>query len=628
MWVLSTDHAELHFFASPEDIPNEYAILSHTWNNKPEDGPLEQSFQEVRKIQKRCARNGRNPRDFVSEKIRRCCELAEKHGYKWVWVDTCCIDKTSSAELSEAINSMFRYYALAAICYGYLQDVNTAFFSLEDLENDRHSRNPYRQERYRSFGSSIWFQRGWTLQELIAPRFFIFLSSSWEIIGTKADFAELLEVHFLIPATVLRFQISHTQFSIAQRMSWFQLRKTTRLEDEAYCLLGLFEIHLPPLYGEGRNAFRRLQEEIMKESADTTLFAWRWSFTDSPERCLLAASPADFEVSWRKDEVVYTPPRRTQVPADTTANVTLALGADLHDMTFAVTPTGIRANIPIFMWRGKTFADLYWSLGDGRRVFLHLEPDPDSEAISSRRTSYRVGEPRQTGDFFLTGDEAYFVRPPDGPPSWKEVLIKHRPRLHRAPGQLPGSTTFRFTPAIPMQLTFDAPVRFPEARIRQFLIQSHSNRFEIRGAGCFSLWTAGPNLPTAYSFLRHVDGRCIIIKVGQCPRVWEWPPRKQRRLQAVWATVTVTDYLNSPWGIDVPLHDCSQDHVLQWPDLRKRFEVPYERETLEVTLSFTPCPLNPKRTLILRASFLLLHVLPDRFVASVQTNLAEQIIVI
>ncbi|RDX40885.1 HET-domain-containing protein [Lentinus brumalis] len=320
MWVLSTNRAELHEFASPEDIPDEYAILSHTWNNRPQDGPLEQSFKEVRKIQKRCAQDGRNPRDFVTEKIRRCCELAQKHGYKWVWIDTCCIDKTSSAELSEAINSMFRYYALAAICYGYLQDVNTEFVSLKDLENDRHSRNPYRQERYRSFGSSIWFQRGWTLQELIAPRFFIFLSSSWEIIGTKADFAELLEWHFGISAAMLRLQVSHTEFSIAQRMSWFQGRRTTRPEDEAYCLLRLFDIHMPTLYGEGRNAFRRLQEEIMKQSADTTLFAWRWSFTDSPERCLLAASPADFKVSWRKDEVVYTPPRRTQVPADTTAN--------------------------------------------------------------------------------------------------------------------------------------------------------------------------------------------------------------------------------------------------------------------------------------------------------------------
>ncbi|RDX40880.1 hypothetical protein OH76DRAFT_1301765, partial [Lentinus brumalis] len=175
-----------------------------------------------------------------------------------------------SAELSEAINSMFNYYSLAAICYGYLRDVDTVVFSREELEKDLNSQT----ERYEDLLMSKWFRRGWTLQELIAPRLFVFLSSSWEIIGTKADFAELLEKHFRIPADVLRLKISYTGFSIAQRMSWFQRRQTTRPEDEAYCLLGLFEVHMPPLYGEGRNAFRRLQEEIMKQSADTTLFAW------------------------------------------------------------------------------------------------------------------------------------------------------------------------------------------------------------------------------------------------------------------------------------------------------------------------------------------------------------------
>ncbi|RPD73801.1 HET-domain-containing protein [Lentinus tigrinus ALCF2SS1-7] len=117
MWVLSTDRAELHSFRTPEEVPGGFAALSHTWNNEPEDGPPEQSFQEVRKIQERCAKDGTNPRDFVGEKIRRCCELAQKHGFKWLWIDTCCIDKTSSAELSEAINSMFHLFRG---CLGFL----------------------------------------------------------------------------------------------------------------------------------------------------------------------------------------------------------------------------------------------------------------------------------------------------------------------------------------------------------------------------------------------------------------------------------------------------------------------------------------------------------------------------
>ncbi|RPD78549.1 HET-domain-containing protein [Lentinus tigrinus ALCF2SS1-7] len=261
MWVLSTNRAELHFFPSPEEVPDGYAALSHVWN-KPGDGPPEQSFQDLRKIQDSCSNDGTNPRDFVGEKIRRCCELAEKHGYKWVWIDTCCIDKTSSAELSEAINSMFRYYALAHVCYGYLRDV-------PDLYNIAHE-----DAQAHVFRQSVWFQRGWTLQELIAPRFFLFLSEFWQVLGSKADFAEMLERAQGIPAAVLRLEASHTEFSVAQRMSWFRDRQTTRLEDEAYCLLGLFDIHMPPLYGEGRNAFRRLQEEIMRQSADTTLFAW------------------------------------------------------------------------------------------------------------------------------------------------------------------------------------------------------------------------------------------------------------------------------------------------------------------------------------------------------------------
>ncbi len=175
MWVLSTDRAELHSFPSPEDVPDGYAALSHVWNTKPEDGPREQSFKDVRRIQKRCKKNRTNPRNSVCQKIRRCCKLAESHGYKWVWIDTCCIDKTSSVELSEAVNSMFRCYTLARICYGYLRDVPF----LRDIDGA--------DAEY--FMQAKWFRRGWTLQELIAPRFFLFVSKSWEVLGSKADFA-------------------------------------------------------------------------------------------------------------------------------------------------------------------------------------------------------------------------------------------------------------------------------------------------------------------------------------------------------------------------------------------------------------------------------------------------------
>ena len=256
MWLLSTTRAELKFFVSPERVPGGYAILSHVW------GSDEQSFQDIEGLRSRCAVSGENPRDLASEKIRGCCQLAEYHGYAWVWIDTCCIDKSSSAELSEAINSMFLYYSVAGICYAYLQDVPSrrADYAAEEKEA--------------AFRNSRWHTRGWTLQELIAPRIVLCVTQSWEILGSKADYAALLEEVTGVPATVLRLEDELKDISVAQRMSWASRRTTTRVEDEAYCLLGIFDINMPTLYGEGRKAFRRLQEEIMRQSSDTTLFAW------------------------------------------------------------------------------------------------------------------------------------------------------------------------------------------------------------------------------------------------------------------------------------------------------------------------------------------------------------------
>ncbi|KAI0692858.1 heterokaryon incompatibility protein-domain-containing protein, partial [Cerioporus squamosus] len=245
MWLLSTSRAELKYFVSPESVGG-YAILSHVWNDN------EQSYQDIQTLRALCAQTGQNPRGLASDKIRRCCELAERHGYLWLWIDTCCIDKMSSAELSEAINSMFRYYSLAGICYAYLEDVPSS----------------------RDFKKSRWHRRGWTLQELLAPRLVLFVSRSWDVLGSKTDMAAVLEECTGIPGTVLQFERRVADMSIAQRMSWAARRSTTRVEDEAYCLMGLFGVHMPTLYGEGRAAFQRLQEEILRRHSDTTLFAW------------------------------------------------------------------------------------------------------------------------------------------------------------------------------------------------------------------------------------------------------------------------------------------------------------------------------------------------------------------
>ena len=195
----------------------------------------------------------------LSPKVREACAFARANGYQYIWIDSCCIDKTSSAELSEAINSMYAWYARAEICYAYLADVPPA-------ADHRKPRSDFR--------GSLWFTRGWTLQELIAPRDVLFLSGDWAPIGPKYALVDLIEDITGISEEALLHVEPLDRFSVAQRLSWAAGRETTRLEDQAYSLLGIFDINMPTLYGEGDRAFRRLQEEIMQRVPDQSLFAW------------------------------------------------------------------------------------------------------------------------------------------------------------------------------------------------------------------------------------------------------------------------------------------------------------------------------------------------------------------
>ncbi|KAH9910682.1 heterokaryon incompatibility protein-domain-containing protein, partial [Epithele typhae] len=248
MWLLGTARANLVFFPQPEDVRGGYAILSHTW------GREEETFQKPH----RSSPPWFNPRDRLTPKVRSFLKLAERHGHKYAWVDTCCINKESSSELSEGINSMFRYYALSTICYVYLSDVQYS-----DTDSDK---------MWRAFRDSRWYERGWTLQELIASRMLVFYSEEWICLGTKYELADLLEEATQISAAVLRFESSFTDETIATRISWAACRSTTRPEDAAYSLFGLFGVNMPTLYGEGRLAFCRLLMEISKTSRDPSIF--------------------------------------------------------------------------------------------------------------------------------------------------------------------------------------------------------------------------------------------------------------------------------------------------------------------------------------------------------------------
>ncbi|GAB7324341.1 hypothetical protein MBLNU13_g08297t1 [Cladosporium sp. NU13] len=272
MRVLDTKTLEFREFPDLPDKP--YAILSHRW------GSAEITYKKYRKsrdsIQRRAG----------YKKVVDFCRIARQRDFRYAWVDTCCIDKRSSAELSEAINSMYRWYKESTECYVYLED--------------------YRFWDPSPLGACEWFKRGWTLQELLAPRHCVFFTANWDVIGHKhyyrnprcacessnsnidhnntsskptsfdhgPNLLQQLVAATKIPGSMLTGITEISTASVARRMSWASHRSTSRIEDRAYSLLGIFDINMPLLYGERTKAFRRLQEEIIRTSNDPSIFAF------------------------------------------------------------------------------------------------------------------------------------------------------------------------------------------------------------------------------------------------------------------------------------------------------------------------------------------------------------------
>ncbi|KAK4205063.1 putative HET domain-containing protein [Triangularia verruculosa] len=246
--------------------PPPYAILSHTW------GEGEVTFWDMMDLP-----TARTKAGF--SRIKHCCEQALRDRLDWAWVDTCCIDKSSSAELSETINSMFSWYERSMKCYALLSDVNTDPSDISFTDPQGYiNQYPVGSEgqyltQYPLF-TSRWWRRGWTLQELIAPRDVEFYNRAWQYLISKQTSARLIHRFSGIITLILNHTVSLETVSVAQRMSWASNRYTTREEDMAYCLLGIFNVHMPLLYGEGAVAFQRLQHEILAATEDYTLLLW------------------------------------------------------------------------------------------------------------------------------------------------------------------------------------------------------------------------------------------------------------------------------------------------------------------------------------------------------------------
>ncbi|RYO88284.1 hypothetical protein DL764_008756 [Monosporascus ibericus] len=273
MWLLNVHSRELEDYIGDRIPP--YATLSHTWSDS------EVIFRDLAKPD-----HATKP---AYAKIEGCCQQAIRDGHDYVWIDTCCIDKSSSAELSEAINSMYQWYKGSEVCYVHLSDVSA-------------SDDPFREDS--EFRRSRWFTRGWTLQELIAPRDVCFFDKNWDDLhlskATSPSGLDLLSKITGIPPRAIAGDLD--PFCAAARLGWAAERKTTRVEDVAYSLLGLLDVNMPLIYGEGRKAFRRLQENILKTRDDDSILAAGYGLPNDklvsspprPNPPVLADSPSAF----------------------------------------------------------------------------------------------------------------------------------------------------------------------------------------------------------------------------------------------------------------------------------------------------------------------------------------------
>jgi hypothetical protein len=313
------------------------------------------------------------------EKLLEFCKKArDDYGCAYAWSDTCCINKESSTELEEAIRSMYRWYKDAYVCIVHLAQTS----SIKD------------------FPSEPWFTRGWTLQELLAPRRLRLFGKDWRPIcpekedlsgdGDEVDsfpYPNDKRSSFMLMAIsqVTDIHVKHLHntplqsISVCERMRWASQRQTTRVEDVAYSLFGIFDISIPIAYGEGGRAFYRLMEAIVQRCTDPTLFAWAGE--RSPYSLALPSSPACY--------------RRTvpgTVPGNYHPKSTFLRGLppDIGDPSYTNTKLGLQVKLLVVPVRGHhstgpprcEFTPIDTALPHTITAFSrHISPDIDGYAL-------------------------------------------------------------------------------------------------------------------------------------------------------------------------------------------------------------------------------------------------------
>ncbi|OHF03958.1 hypothetical protein CORC01_00820 [Colletotrichum orchidophilum] len=327
MRLLHTSRLEVESF--PSDVPI-HAVLSYTWDDE------EVTLQDLEQKDVAVGLKG-----FA--KLSKSCEAAAAAGFEYLWIDTCCIDKTSGTELSEAINSMYRWYRESAICYVFLPDVS-------QCDKDSVSTSFLKPDTIR------WFTRGWTLQELLAPDNVEFFDKDWQWIGSKGDFAAEISATTGIPRHILLDPEQFSTVPVCQRMQWAASRVTTRPEDAIYSLLGLFDVNIPLLYGEGRSkAFKRLQEETVKSIEDPSIFLWTLSGDKLPE------DPSEVFGGLLADDLSYF--AKLDFPSEVTRTLSQDRGPHfmpLQDTAIVFTSVGARVKLSYIPVPGDSSDTLFF----------------------------------------------------------------------------------------------------------------------------------------------------------------------------------------------------------------------------------------------------------------------------